>query len=259
MMPSDESGSKVLRLWQFSDTHLSADEAAQLYGINCLSSLRRVFAMAMTAGGHAELALFTGDLVHDGSAEGYQRLATEIETLGVSACCLPGNHDDPAMMRKVLATANVSCDPDIIIGGWLIVMLDTTVAGSDSGWLSERELSRLVALLDRHPDKHVLLALHHPPLPTRMAWLDQGVTLDNPERLREIVECHENIRGVIWGHAHQAYYELRDGCAWAACPSTMAQFKPGVDEFTLDTLTAGFRYLDLYDDGSIVTDVIRLP
>lgn len=258
MMSGDQSGSNALRIWQFSDTHLFSDEAGELYGINCLASLRRVFVLAMTKGGSAELAIFTGDLVHDGSVEAYQRLATEIETLGVTAYCLPGNHDDPTVMRSVLSTANVRCDSHIIAGAWSIVMLDTTVTGSDSGRLGERELNRLVSLLEHHPEKHTLLALHHPPLPTRMDWLDRDVTLDNPERLQEIVKAYSNIRGVIWGHAHQASIELRDGCTWAACPSTMAQFKPDVAEFSLDALQPGFRWLDLYPDGKIETDIIRL-
>lgn len=258
MKSADESSTDVIRLWQFSDTHLFADDVRQLYGVNCLASLRRVLALAQAQGGRAELALFTGDLVHDGSAEAYRRLAGEIETLGVQAYCLPGNHDDPTLMRAMLTTTSVCCESHVLVAGWLIVLLDSTVAGSESGYLSERELERLVSLLERYPDRYTLLALHHPPLATRMDWLDRGVTLDNPEPLHALVARHANIRGVIWGHAHQASFVVRDGCVWAGCPSTMAQFKPGVSEFALDTLAPGFRYLDLYADGAIATDVIRL-
>jgi Icc protein len=249
---------KALRLWQFTDTHLFADEEAQLYGIDCRASLRRVLALAMARGGEAVLALFTGDLTHDGSVPAYRHLLAEIETLAIPVYCLPGNHDNPAVMRSVLATATVSCDGHVIVDGWLIVMLDTTMAGSDSGLISEEEATRLELLLAQHPHRHVLVALHHPPLPTAMTWMDRGVTLDNPERLHDIVARHAQVRGVIWGHAHQAFQEQRDGRVWAGCPSTMVQFRPGVDEFTLDTLQPGFRYLDLHVDGTIVTDVIRL-
>lgn len=252
------AGPKTLRLWQFSDTHLFAAQTTQLYGIDCLASLRQVLALARARGGEAVLALFTGDLTHDGSAPAYRRLLAEIETLGIPACCLPGNHDNPAVMRAMLATATARCDGHIIEDGWLIVMLDTTVAGSDSGLISDAEAARLESLLAQHPDKYVLVALHHPPLPTAMTWMDRGVTLDNPERLHDIVASHPQVRGVIWGHAHQDFYALRDGRVWAGCPSTMAQFKPGVDDFTLDTLQPGFRYLDLHADGKIITDVLRL-
>jgi Icc protein len=257
-MSTAVAGSEVLRLWQFSDTHLFADQTTKLYDIDCLASLRQVLALAMAAGGDADLALFTGDLTHDGSVPAYQHLLTEIETLGIPACCLPGNHDEPAVMRAVLATDTVSCDGHIMVDDWLIVMLDTTVAGSDAGRISEGEATRLVSLLAQHPRRHVVVALHHPPLPTTMTWMDRGVTLDNPERLHAIVADHPRIRGVIWGHAHQAFAERRNGCLWAGCPSTMVQFKPGVDDFTLDALQPGFRYLDLYADGKIETGVIRL-
>jgi len=258
MIAKAESKPAVLRLWQFSDTHLFAAAATQLYDINSLATLRQVFALATSNDSKADLAIFTGDLVHDGSAEGYRRLLTEIEGLGVPAYCLSGNHDDPVVMRSILATDKVYCTTSVDMGDWLIILLDSTVPGHESGYLSESELARVDSLLNQYPNKHVLLALHHPPLPTTMTWLDQGVTLNNPERLHEIVGNYSSIRGVIWGHAHQASYQINEGFVWAGCPSTMAQFKPGVVKFTLDTVRPGFRYLDLYADGTIDTDVIRV-
>jgi Icc protein len=38
-------------------------------------------------------------------------------------------------------------------------------------------------------------------------------------------------------------------------PSTCVQFKPLVDDFELDTRPPGFRFLTLYDDGQIDTQV----
>jgi len=254
-----DAGNSCFRIWQFSDTHLFADETAKLYAVNCDDSLQRVIAEALSEGGCADICLFSGDLVHDESEHGYRRLLTYIERLSLPTYCMPGNHDDFYVMQRTLSTRNVSCDEHILIRQWLIILVDTTVDGSNAGHLSGLEYERINNLLQQYPDKHVLLAMHHPPLPTNMAWLDNGVTLDNSERVLSLVAEHPQIRVVIWGHAHQEFQERRDGVLWAGCPSTNAQFRPGVTDFELDNVQPGFRTLDLWDDGRVDSAVIRLP
>ena len=43
-----------------------------------------------------------------------------------------------------------------------------------------------------------------------------------------------------------------------ATPSTCVQFKPNSDDFALDTLSPGWRELELKADGEIATQVRRL-
>jgi Icc protein len=162
-------------------------------------------------------------------------------------------------MQRILCSENISCENHVVHQQWLVMLLDTTLNNSNAGHLSESECQRLDIVMRQYPDKHVLLAMHHPPLPMAMAWLDNGVTLDNPERVQQLVTRHPRIRGVIWGHAHREYFEMCNDVVWAGCPSTMAQFRPGVDVFELDNAMPGFRYLDLADDGSIASAVIRVP
>jgi Icc protein len=246
------------RIWQFSDIHLYADAAQKLYGVNCDASLQAVLSLAQSTATTAEFCLLTGDLVQDGSAAAYRRLLGYFENLSVPAYCLPGNHDTLDLMRRILSSTRVGCQDHILYRRWLVVLLDTTINGSNAGYLSVMESQRLEALIQQYPDRHVLLAMHHPPLPTTMQWLERGVTLENPEQVHQLVANHSCIRGVVWGHAHQAFQEMRADVLWAGCPSTMAQFKPGVDEFELDSVLAGFRYIDLLDDGSIESGVMRV-
>jgi len=245
------------RIWQISDTHLYADPCREMYGMNCDASLRQVLSVARSLSEPADLCLLTGDLVHDGSETGYQRLLNYIDGLGVPVYCLPGNHDDVELMRRMLKSERVSCDKHILFRQWLIVLLDTTVTGSEAGHLSEHECRRLELLIQQYNDRHILLALHHPPVSTSMAWMDSDVTLDNPERVHQLVKKYSRIRAVIWGHAHQEYSRIEDGVLWAGCPSTMAQFKPDSVDFTLDSLLPGLRVLDLGDDGGVESSVIR--
>ena len=42
-------------------------------------------------------------------------------------------------------------------------------------------------------------------------------------------------------------------------PSTCFQFKPQTESFSLDDQSPGYRWINLYDDGSIKTEVARIP
>lgn len=255
---SDRPENSFFRIWQISDTHLYADPRKEMYGIDIDASLRQVLSVARSSSEPTDLCLLTGDLVHDYSESGYRRLLEHVDGLGVPVFCLPGNHDDVELMQRILDTDRVSCDRHLVHRQWLIVLLDTTVSDSVAGHLPEHECRRLETLLQQYPDRHVLLAMHHPPVKTTMAWLDNGLTLDNPERVYELVNIHTRIRAVIWGHAHQEYSRVEDGVLWAGCPSTMVQFKPDTVEFTLDSLPPGLRVLELGDDGSVESSVIRV-
>ena len=61
------------------------------------------------------------------------------------------------------------------------------------------------------------------------------------------------LRGVVFGHIHQASQQLFDGRPLLGSPSTCFQFLPDADEFALDDRPPGYRWLKLYDDGSIAT------
>jgi len=257
-MSTEPASHNCFRIWQFSDTHLFADSNATLYGVNSDDLFRRIITAATKKGGDAMLSLFTGDLVHDGSVAGYQRLLDIIEMLGVNAHCLPGNHDSSDIMHAILSGPRVSCGAHVLYKNWLIILVDTTLSGENAGQLSATEVSRIESLIAINKRAYVLLAMHHPPVKTSMEWLDKDVTLTNPDAVDLLADKYPAIRGVVWGHAHQEYERYRDGVLWAGCPSTMAQFKPGVVEFELDTVAPGFRTLDLYPDGNIQTQVIRL-
>ena len=111
---SSGSEDDCLRIWQFSDTHLYADAAQELYGINCDISLQQVLLTAQSLPRAADLCLLTGDLVHDYSEAAYQRLLDYFERLAIPAYCLPGNHNAVNLMQRILESGHVSCDNHIV-------------------------------------------------------------------------------------------------------------------------------------------------
>ena len=142
-------------------------------------------------------------------------------------------------------------------GNWVIVFLDSTIAGSDAGHLLESELQRLDSTLDETPNSHALVCLHHQPLPIGSRWLD-SMAVDNPESFFSVIDRHPQVRGILWGHVHQRYESRRDNVKLIATPSTCVQFAPHSDEFTIDRIAPGYRWLRLHPDGEIETEVVRL-
>ena len=96
--------------------------------------------------------------------------------------------------------------------------------------------------------------LHHHPVPSNSVWLDT-VGLEEPHRFLDILAKHPRVRGVLWGHVHQAFDGMHGNLQMMATPSTCVQFKPLVFDFELDTRPPGFRLLTLQDDGRIDSQV----
>ena len=66
------------------------------------------------------------------------------------------------------------------------------------------------------------------------------------------------MRAVIWGHVHQTFEQQRKGVRLLATPSTCVQFLPDSKEFAVDMVPPGYRWLELYPDGTLKTGVERL-
>jgi Icc protein len=198
--------------------------------------------------------LVTGDLVQDDAA-GYAPLRRTLERLGLPVACIPGNHDVPAELHRALRGAPFTTHGCLDLGGWRIALVDSTLPGSAAGRIRDRELQALERALGSAGARHVLLCLHHQPVPMGSRWLDE-VGLENPEAFFEIVDRYSCVRGIAWGHVHQALDARRGGVRLLATPSTCAQFAPGRDEFAVDSRPPAYRILELLPDGGIVTEVV---
>lgn len=159
-----------------TDSHLFAQRTGRLLGLVTYDSLTAVLAAA--AAEPPDMVLATGDLAQDGTAQAYAHLAEAFS--GFAAACplpppvywLPGNHDEPAVMRATLTCAPLRPETEVVVGGWYIILLDSTVPGEVGGALSEDELARLDAGLRAHADCPALVCLHHNPVVTSARWMD---------------------------------------------------------------------------------------
>ena len=208
---------------------------------------------------HEEIALFlmTGDLVQDATVATYQRLKAHLDALPVPCYCLPGNHDDPALIRQTLVDGNIYFDSQVLLDGWQIVCLDSTISYSPGGYLPESQLNLLEACLADQPKRHALVSLHHSPLPTGAHWLDT-MRLSNAEAFFALLERFPQVKGVVYGHIHQAMDVKHKGLRLLGCPSTCFQLKSDSEDFALDQVPQCYRCIELHPDGNISTEVVRL-
>ncbi len=244
----------VVRLTQFTDPHLYADERESLRGVATLPALNNALAHAQARDWPPDALLVTGDLVQDDPG-GYTHFRRVFGALGLPVLCLPGNHDEPRAMRAALSGAPFVLGGHVDMGRWRIVLLDSCIPGSASGALSAQQLGELDAALGSAAGRHCLVCLHHHPVAMSSQWLDR-VGLTNAAEFLHTIDQHKSVRGIVWGHVHQAYDAVRKGVRMLATPSTCAQFLPHSDDFAVDRRPPAYRTLELRADGSLVTEVM---
>jgi Icc protein len=256
--PFGDVPSGSIGVLQITDTHLYAEAEQCLLGLNTLEAFTAVLHQVSNHLGNVDLILATGDLVHDGTSDGYARVREHFGRLQKPVYCLPGNHDSPERMAQSLHGGFVRVVPSAVHETWVIVLLDSTLPGEDRGHLDRAELARLDHTLSLHADKHALVCLHHHPIPIGSAWMDT-MTLDNTDAFFDLIDRHPSVRGVLWGHIHQTFEARRNGVLLLGSPSTCVQFTPGRERFAVDEEPPGYRWLLLHGDGTIETGVERLP
>lgn len=248
---------KSVRLIQITDCHLGPQSSESLLGLNTDQSLDDVLQLIAKEQPEFDQLVCTGDVASAGHDTCYNRFINSIRHyFSAPLAWLPGNHDSAAMMAN-LDVPNPPEGREISLGNWLILLLDSAVPGRVYGELAQSELDYLQQALEANPDKHLMIMLHHQPVAVGSAWIDQYI-LRNADAFFAIVDQHPQVKALVWGHVHQAFSGERKGVGLFATPSTCVQFKPGCDDFTVDTQMPGYRWFDLNADGSLETGVSRV-
>jgi Icc protein len=242
----------MMQILQVTDTHLYGSASGRLRGVETDSSLSAALDDAFARVRDYQAVLVTGDLVQDDKA-GYLRFRSFFGGLKKPVLCVPGNHDEPEVMRKELTGAPFKICGAHQIGAWNFVMLDSYDPGHVGGRLVKNELARLDAALSESP-LHAMVCLHHHPIAMGSRWLD-GVGLADAQDFWRIIEAHSHVRAVVWGHVHQAFDGTRGNVRLFATPSTGAQFLPKSDRYAVDSRPPAYRSFELHADGRIDSSV----
>lgn len=248
------SSGRELRLLQITDCHLYGDETRTLLGVNTRESFQQVLSSTCQyEKPQPDLIVCTGDLVHDGSEAGYGYLADSLAALACPAAALPGNHDNPRTMNRVLNGWGIQTGGKIDLDDWRLVLLDSHVPGEEGGWLSATALEQLEEALDGSA-RHILIFVHHQPVPIGSEWID-SIGLGNGQALLDRVKGDLRVKGIVWGHVHQAWEGRINHIQLLATPSTCIQFAGRRDDFSLAPQPPGWRMLSLASDGTLSSEI----
>jgi Icc protein len=246
------------RVVQITDPHLFADPSGRLLGLNTRTTFEMVLAQVLdrAAANRTAALVLTGDLVHDGSPEGYAYLRQVLDSTGLPCYCIPGNHDQPELLDRWLGDAAVGPLASRGLGPWNLIFLDSTIPGEDGGGLGRDQIEGVDRLLREDPAPTLVL-LHQHPVPVGSVWMD---TMDvrNGHELLAVCDRHPNVRALVFGHIHQEFAVQRGDYQILGTPSACVQFLPGSRDFAMDTRTPGYRELLLHPEGRLETVVRRL-
>lgn len=263
-----------ISILQLSDLHILAAPEDKMLGINtehyfhaCLKqavrlrsqqSVRHRSRQADTEKPHFDLILLTGDLAQDPCLASYRRILTAIEACQTPCICLPGNHDDYDLMQQVFNTDSINCRKQVLLDNWQVISLNSQIPGEPGGRLSNEELEFLQNCLSGNPDRHALIAVHHHCLETKSSWMDTMI-IENWRELLTIVDKCPQVKVITTGHIHQVMDVTTTSLRVLGAPSTCFQFVPGSTEFDVNDTAPGYRLIDLYADGRVESEVVRLP
>lgn len=242
----------TVHITQITDLHLGSDKSETLGGVTTFDSFQSVLRATEVQGRGDNLLLLTGDIAGDCEPEAYTLLNQSLVEAQKQALWLPGNHDDIEAMK-----ANLGDYPHVRTfetGSWGILLLDSSKPNSPGGHISDQELRLAEQGLSQLAGRPVLVAMHHSPVLVNSQWIDKQ-QIDNQQKLYQILQAHGNVKAVVTGHVHQHHDSLWGNIPVYSTPSSCVQFEKYSVDFALSDHPPGYRWLDLYADGSLKTGV----
>jgi 3',5'-cyclic-AMP phosphodiesterase len=241
---------------QVSDPHIGAEWG----GPDPEGKLAAAVESALATCPRRDAVLVTGDLTDHATDAEYEQVRELLAPLGGPLYVLPGNHDDRRGLRRHFAVPGGDGEPvqyAVDLGPLRLVVLDTTRPGEDPGALDAERLGWLDDELAGAPETPTVLAMHHPPLRTRMpAWDQLGLADTDRRALGEVIERHPHVRRIVAGHLHRTMAGELAGRAVLTAPSTyvQARLEFGAQGVELADEPAGFAVHTLHD-GELVSHV----
>jgi len=236
---------------QLTDPHLLADPRERYRGVDSYAQFQTCLRAVCRA--DPDLILLTGDLGQDETWAAYGRLRDQLATCDIPALVMAGNHDQPHLLRSCLRRHASVAPCGVAVGNWLVVGLNSHVAGCMGGRLSAAQLDWLASTLRTHPGP-CLVTLHHPPTVIGSPRMDP-IALETPEHLLSLVQDFSQVKGVVFGHVHQAW-QHQTPLPLMACPSTAMQISPAQPSPYPDA--PGWRLLRLEANGQLHSQVMRI-
>ncbi len=233
-----------MRIAQLSDLHL---RPGLLYsGIDPWARLREALSRLAALQPSPDFLLITGDLADNGRLETYRELAVVLAESGIPHALLPGNHDAREPLRAAYPELFAECRNRLDFRGdrgeMSFLLLDTLKTGCEAGELLPAQIDWLSA--DCPPERRVILAMHHPPVPVGISGMD-AIGCQGGEQLVSWLTDHPQVEAVLCGHVHRSVTTRIASTLLLTCPSTVHQIALQDGPLAWTTEPAGLLIHDL--------------
>ena len=233
------------KLAQLSDTHVVRKHSVLSNGVDSNHALRAAVYQLIKAD-DIDAVLLSGDLVERGEIYEYFELRNILDPLmGLKPVYLMlGNHDVRdnflGLFRDYpfINQANNSWGVQYSVtlnDTHALVVLDTLKEGRDAGYLSADKLIWLDRTLERHREKSVLLAMHHPMIDVGNSMMNK-MNLVNQSDLSAVLQKHKNVNRIFCGHIHREITDAFGTIPVQVCPSTAFAYPANLNESNVDQL-----------------------
>jgi Icc protein len=236
-------------LAHISDTHFLGGRRPLYGSIDTDANLTAAMNALEASKIDLDALVFTGDIADLGEPDAYARVRAIVEPaasrMGAEGLGVMVNHDDRSAFRAGLldpddadadadnggAGAPAPIDRVVDLGGLRMITLDTSVPGYHHGELAAEQLDWLRDRLSVPAPRGTILALHHPPVPSPVAYM-QVLELQRQHELAEVVRGSD-IRAILGGHLHYSTHSLFAGIPVAVAAATCYTMDASAPESTL--------------------------
>ncbi len=207
-----------------SDSHIT-DCDKKAYGLvptaenlaQCVAHINRLIPKP-------DIVLITGDITQNGRVEEAERAAAILDQLHLPYCIVPGNHDNPSILRTVFCRAACPGKEDGILNYVLdgyeirLIGMDSTAAIGPGGELHERQINWLQQQLSMENEKPTILFMHHPPAKFGVPETDEDGFV-GADKFEQLIARHGNVKAILCGHIHLVAHQFFAGTVISTAPS----------------------------------------
>jgi Icc protein len=249
-----------------SDTHFLGGRRPLYGSIDTDANLLLAMETLEASGIRPEALVFTGDIADLGEADAYRRVREIVEPaaerMGSELVWVMGNHDARAPFRTELMGTDAGdptapVDRVLRLGGLRVIALDSSVPGYHHGELTGDQLAWLESELAQPAPEGTLLALHHPPVPSPVAYM-QVLELQDQAAFADVVRGSD-VRGILGGHLHYSTHGSFSGVPVAVAAATCYTMDVAAPDHTLVGRDGGqsINLVHVYDD-QVVHSIVPL-
>lgn len=221
---------------QITDLHIGFDGEGQV----CQNSrsLRKVISELNNLIAKPDVVVLTGDLVESGEDWAYQKLREQLKRIQCPIYYALGNHDNRAAFLKNFPEIQQNegyvqyVIEDLPIR---IIILDTHGEGLHGGEFCEKRAAWLTRTLAKAPDRPTLIAMHHPPIKTGIAWMTTKENAPWVKRFRAAIKPHKNVVHIIAGHIHRTIFQQIANTTISVCEAVAPEVKLELAPIEIDT------------------------